>query len=320
MNEPAEVSGAREGITLERYAEIRAHLRHREGEGESRVLSSLGVDRPRWGAANAAWMKALDEDADGPGELVVEFATAFAEARRRLKDDVPATLEAPAGLQPIAPQPAFSPPIASIPIAPPITPPPIAPPRIALPPIAPADPDPVDPNAETGAIRVDVRKLPTLPFAPGAAPPVISQAAEPRADAAVAMPKVNRAPAKLTGTANVDPRAIAAAVMPFDKGKPPTAPATPVPLPARPAPDAHLAAGAVPALTLEQYASLTAELTVSPERAAEIRARYQVGAEDVFQRLVRGFQARFAADAELKARVVALSAQYREWLLQKKSG
>ena len=116
------------------------------------------------------------------------------------------------------------------------------------------------------------------------------------------MPKSNRAPVGFSSTSNLDPKAVAAA-LPFGRER--QAPAAP---------------SAVPVLTVEQYASLTAELTVSPERSAEIRARYQIGADDAFQALARSFTARFSADPDLYARFGALSAQYRAWLSQKKGG
>ena len=71
---------------------------------------------------------------------------------------------------------------------------------------------------------------------------------------------VHVAPAHLTSTAHVDMRAILAAITPFK------APGEPPPT-------------AAPRLTLEQHATMTAEIAVAPERAMAVLARYELTPE-----------------------------------------
>ena len=71
---------------------------------------------------------------------------------------------------------------------------------------------------------------------------------------------------------------------------------------------------APPEFTLEQYASLPAELSVSPERAAEILARY--GLRDQPQR--RALDAvwqRFSSNSKLRDAWHELHQRFRAWLL-----
>lgn len=68
-----------------------------------------------------------------------------------------------------------------------------------------------------------------------------------------------------------------------------------------------------PRLTLEQFASLSAEMAVSPGAAAQVRARY--GLDELSHTAEQGiWQRRFSADRDLFTRYSALFQSYREWL------
>jgi hypothetical protein len=66
----------------------------------------------------------------------------------------------------------------------------------------------------------------------------------------------------------------------------------------------------VPELTLEQYASMCAEIQVAPGEAAAIHARYGAADEAAASGLRQGHESRFAADPSERARFDALVAQY----------
>lgn len=177
-----------------------------------------------------------------------------------------------------------------------------------------------------------------LPFEAGAAPPQAS-----RSEAATPAPTITSAePAKqrsfsLGGTADlVIPRVLpkplpfsgaetTAIDMPVPLSPAPVAPETKSPAPrpatlisgrdpglqAAPAP---AAAASAPRLTIEQFASLTAERAEHPERDAQIRARYFVAQEGSWAALQREWQQRMEADPNLRLRVQDLVIHYRKWL------
>jgi hypothetical protein len=132
--------------------------------------------------------------------------------------------------------------------------------------------------------------------------------------------------------------AAGAAPLPFKPARIPTPPATPNPAPAlpfkaatdatapsrAPADNARLAlpfradvqeppSRRMGRLTLEQFASLAAELAVWPAAVPQVRARYGLD-----EAALRGEQAlwqqRFSNDRELFARYAALFQHYRDWL------
>jgi hypothetical protein len=92
--------------------------------------------------------------------------------------------------------------------------------------------------------------------------------------------------------------------------------ATPPPLPPRAAPAAAPAPAPTPTATrfsLEQFASLSAEIAVTPAAVAQVRGRY--GLDDASHRAeAEEWGRRFSADKELFARYGALFQSYRDWL------
>ena len=69
------------------------------------------------------------------------------------------------------------------------------------------------------------------------------------------------------------------------------------------------------AWTMEQLASISAELSVSPEQKEEIFRRYKID-EPAWQRLHAELQRRVAGDPGERARFQALLTEFRQWLLQ----
>ncbi len=66
-------------------------------------------------------------------------------------------------------------------------------------------------------------------------------------------------------------------------------------------------------LTIEQFASLSAEIAISPGAAAQCRARY--GLDETTHMAESGlWHRRFSQDKELFTRYSALYQSYREWL------
>jgi hypothetical protein len=189
--------------------------------------------------------------------------------------------------------------------------------------IADAPPGPAKPPAH----RIDRGTTSfTSPIAKDAIP--FAPAAEPRAalPPTAPMPPLPAPPAgdiDLNGTVTVDaPSPIALrAKLPFrevsDSGSrpPPTTASGLKNLPFRAATPAPAAPAAPRAtrFTLEQFASLSAEIAVAPPAVAQVRGRY--GLDEASHRAeAEEWGRRFAADKELFARYGALFQSYRDWL------
>jgi len=66
-------------------------------------------------------------------------------------------------------------------------------------------------------------------------------------------------------------------------------------------------------LTIEQFASLSAEIAITPGASAQVRARY--GLDEMSHMAESGvWHRRFSVDKELFTRYSALYQSYREWL------
>lgn len=70
----------------------------------------------------------------------------------------------------------------------------------------------------------------------------------------------------------------------------------------------------LPTLTLDQFASLQAELAVHADRASAIRQRYHLSDEASQRRLEEHWQARFAASPVERRAFTAKVAEFRQWL------
>ncbi len=142
----ADVPGEeREGLTLDRYAEVMANVRHFPRSSGPEVLARLGLTGQRWESAVLAWTAALAEESAMEKEaLSIRFGTMFAKTRARLKEEQP-TLPS-LGLLPEKKAAVAAPAPVSIETAPPIVPEPVAP-QVELPSymLSPSPPTPAPP-------------------------------------------------------------------------------------------------------------------------------------------------------------------------------
>ena len=75
----------------------------------------------------------------------------------------------------------------------------------------------------------------------------------------------------------------------------------------------------IPQLTLHEYASLRAELSVSPERTDAILREYRVMNPAVRGALEEHWRAELAASPEMRATFEQAFARYAEWLRSQKA-
>jgi hypothetical protein len=83
---------------------------------------------------------------------------------------------------------------------------------------------------------------------------------------------------------------------------------------ALPFPGSAAAAAVFPRLSLQEYASLHAELSVWPERAGEILVRYQVGSKAAQGALDAHWATRFGEEAGLRAEFEGALGEFVRWL------
>ena len=86
-----EIADSGRALTIERYAEVLAHVIHFGAAQQSEVLARFGIDEAAWIAADADWTKALIDEALADDRPVASaFAASFAPVRVRLKVAKPA--------------------------------------------------------------------------------------------------------------------------------------------------------------------------------------------------------------------------------------
>lgn len=142
------------GASLERYAEVLAHLLYFKEAKPSAVLERLGVDAGDWASADRTWSKAIgDELKREDTTLAQRLSDALTPPQRRLKETQP-TLEMIGPLGPEGP-PATDP-----------SPPPEAPPVVEAPP----EPMPVPVVQVPTCALVANAPQPMPPFEPPAPP------------------------------------------------------------------------------------------------------------------------------------------------------
>jgi hypothetical protein len=213
---------------------------------------------------------------------------------------------------------------------------------IASPPASPALTDDLRKRfAATADLDVHAVVSRLLPFEPGKGAPLVSEGAPPASASppAEGIPGPASTPKPFSGTAMLDTQRLASKVLAFDPDSA-TEPAerrdhdavTARPALAQTAElDIHHlvskimpfgASQAAPTgpheLTLEQFASLTAEIATSPERAAETRAKYGLPTEQAHRALSALWQQRFAENGALQERYLRLVSEYRAWLQQRR--
>ncbi|XYH94179.1 hypothetical protein ACMHYB_41025 [Sorangium sp. So ce1128] len=242
------------------------------GRLRDEVLARAGLTVDEWTAAQREWLERMGTELEhGSFELTNRYTQAFLEHQRAIL--------------------AASPPVS----APPVSPPP-GPARAMLTPTAPAPRRSAPPGSTGTAPLPDLPALvAALPFVPGAMP-----AAPPPAAPA---PR-RRAPPGLTGTSPAQDVPAPAGSMPFITA-PEKRPAPTI------APSASTAACTAPALSLEHYAALCAELSLHPRSAASIYPRYGLRDAAAWQATDTAWQVRMLSDSALEARWQQLIAHYR---------
>jgi hypothetical protein len=82
--------------------------------------------------------------------------------------------------------------------------------------------------------------------------------------------------------------------------------------------DSDQASEAGPSLTIEQFASFSAERELYPEAAAEVRARYGIDSPDEERALDASFRVEFERDPTALRKFDDARMKYRAWLLERR--
>ncbi len=91
----------RGGLTLSRYAEAKAWLRHYHAEPVERVLAALGLTEPEWNDAHRQWSSFVEAEMSAKRHQPMEaFGAAFEQTRQRLRQEQPALPSCPPGPAP----------------------------------------------------------------------------------------------------------------------------------------------------------------------------------------------------------------------------
>jgi hypothetical protein len=270
-------------VTLTKYAETKAVLRHFGRDQVAAVLAALNLGEREWREAEEHWRRGIDDElAAGVSSGAETFDEVFHRVRGELLADPPALAAlVPRGLGFVERAPealaAPSPPTPGVPM--------------------PAAPKPVVTYAAPRLMDSTLPGMPA-PVLDDAIPFAGSRAAPP--SALDELPPV--APGDLDRT---DPLGQQALVVdtpfaPSSEQSPPSS--APLSRPRE--------------LTLEQYASLQAELRVSPERGEAVYARYGLGDAAVRRATEESWSARLGGDPRLRGRWDELVAHYIQWLRQ----
>lgn len=304
-------------LPLATYARALAHLLSHRDQPIEKVLGGLGLTMAQLHAADAHYNEQLGVAyRRRKGVLAMQFAQAFAEARRErgLFGAPPPPPAAPAPPSPAEVQvlpsylsatPAAAAPVSAAPVSAPASPA-YAPPPPA--PISVPSPAPVS--------------------APAPAPP--SRAPAPPPGFGAASPPPPGSSSALKGTADLSPQQPAAPAVPFQPG------AAPAPLPARSAQPAAPAPGTgtvlapaegprggeapwdrsqvrerVGKLTLAHFAALTIEVGRNPPDLMPVLQRYGLSSTDDLRHVQAAFHAQMSVDPVMKSQFDALLARMR---------
>ncbi|WP_437482585.1 hypothetical protein WME75_41145 [Sorangium sp. So ce1014] len=299
---PADLAGTtRGGMTLERYGLVSAHLGRFPRSAKAEVLARLEIADRDWDDAVCGWTDALaDECADGGDALSNRFCQAFAAAEARLKREQPAL----ASLGPLPPErrpPPHEP--SDGPAALETT----APAARPVPAIVPAGMRHFTSLRETVEASTAAPRGPTLPFAPRAAggPGTVDDRAASLAASGRAAPSPAR-PAAPPGGGTADLSTALASAL----GR-----RNPLPFNAARAGASQAKRTAGPAvLSLEQHASMCAEIAIAPRNTAEILTRYGL-TEATRPEVDEHWRARIAAEPGMGEAWQRAYVLYRDWLL-----
>jgi hypothetical protein len=285
-------------LDFEAWTALSARLAKRPDRERAAILAEAAVEPEAWAYADERWMAALGADLEA-GELdrPRRYGAAFAaEVERRRKEPPPPPVEVPLAVAP-PPEPLAAPsPIVEVGVsifmrefAPPAT--------LPLPELE-SPPRPV--LLETiGVVTSPADPSEVVPFSSTPSPEFAAYlASQPKADAALAPDQGSTVAVPASGP-----------------GFTAAAPAGGLPGPTMPFQGAQVQIGG---FTAEQYASLTAELSVYPDRASLILQRYGLPGEAARKKLADAWGVRLMQDAELRTRWMQLCAAYREWLSKQK--
>ncbi len=305
-------------LAIERFATMSADIE--AGGARDEVLAREGLSLAAWTRAQESWLgKMADEAARKRFELTNRYNAAFVAQRRSLdgsarraeQKNKKGPIAAPAKVA-LASPPFVAPPPSFVAPGPAFVAPPApfgaAPAKVA----APAKIAAPAPIAAPGRIAMPTMELPAFGAIP--APSVVASSPPTHLGGTVAAelisPFVSGAPLpfRTTSIGNAAPAPPAASNL---EGLPFRSTAGPAPAPLAPA--AVAAPSRAARFTLEQFASLSAEIAVAPAAVAQVRGRY--GLEEASHRAeAEEWGRRFAADRELFVRYSALFQSYRDWL------
>jgi hypothetical protein len=264
-------------LDLETYAMVVAHVRFFAGEPSTAVVARFGISEARWASAGTKWLEQLAAEADdaGSGPLSRSFGASYAATLGRLRKDRPALTDvgeddardrAPSTEE----RPSVAPPTAMSVWqvsrdAAAMPAPPLE--RPTLPRVDAADDD-IDVDATIEAV---LREGATLPFGVKASAEFESWLAS--------REETPKSRADAFSTVEGEFLRPTGAALPFSR------------------------TGELPAMPLEQYASLCAALAVFPQRAQEIVVRFGVADEG----------AKLALDAAWRAAFTRSPADLLRW-------
>ncbi|MBK9265898.1 MAG: hypothetical protein IPM54_39675 [Polyangiaceae bacterium] len=346
-------------IGFDKWAPIAAEMLQRSSAERLEVLRRHSLTPEDWTPSDTHWSALLAHEIEAGdharADIYAQHCAAEFKARREksaptepvreVEQQQVAAEQAVAAVPTIEEKPPVvdaPPPLAHVPASIPDEAPPM---HIEMPAAVPPPmlPKPKAPNALQGTSwSLDIPKGPSLPFAPSSAS---GDSAVSAAKSALQMPRP--APPStghsLGQTSDLpDLQKIARQIMPFkgdaaaentsaptSKASAPIAPAAPpiVAAPVTPAapervevqPAHHASAPNEPEWTLEQYASLCAELELAPERTQETLHRYRVRPDQKAQ-LDAIWGARIRADRTLYAAFHHAKTTYAAWLMGTRHG
>jgi hypothetical protein len=275
-------------ITLERCAEVTAHLRFFKTEAAEAVLAALGIDAERWETEGGAWLtKIADEAEAGEGDtpLGAAFGDAYQTTIERLRRERPrlqqlgSTADEPAASSRVE-APAFR--------VPGLAPTEMSASQLSLEAAASVAP-PAAAHARAAEVNLDATieavgtlQEPALPFGAVRSAEYLAKLARPARPAAVD----SRDPADALGsTVEVRIDTIGAAATPFASAQPPVV---------------------EPDLTLERYAELRAHLMVAGEDDPETCRRFGCASKAAKDAIQERFAALFRSDPAARERFVEL--------------
>jgi len=331
------------GVSLDfdAWADLSTRLLERDEEARLEILAAAELLPDEWDRCNEHWSLEVARDvARGRMDRAMAYGVKCADELKRRKaapalesaNAEPAQLSSSSGER--SPEPPSVEPIA--PIAPIVPVVPVAP-IVPIVPVA-----PVTSAAPSEPIAPPPPMMPVVPIAPPPSMTPVVRVAPPPSTEATDAALGSTPPGPLAGrskmvtvTAAFQAPVVSDQPLPFQKTASPEFLAIISAPPSPPSPEAKRGMGetvpadlvsplaaplpfssSLPQLTLQSYASLHAELSVSPANAGEILRRYGVADEATRRALDDAWRARLAASPRTQAEWQRLYNEYREWLLQ----